>query len=580
MQSNPQEVIVKKVLSFTLIGLWMVIGSAFATEIGPGSVSGDWYALGNPYNINGDISVDSSTTLNIHEGVEVFFQGFYTLTVNGTLRAIGTESDSVLFTAADRWGNIHFRYSTTGNIFSYCIVQHGDGVVIGWGSAATINHSTFRWNNSDYAGGGIALWEASNLTLESCLITENTSEQTAGGILVAEDSYLNMNNCTISNNSTAYRGGGIDFWMARGDISNCLFSGNETLLSGNGGGGLACTSPESEVTVSNCTFTGNSAVTSGGGALCILGSSVSFFNCSFIGNHAVGYSGGGVYLNSPGNVILDHCLIANNTAELSGGGVRVYTANYPLIKNCTIVNNTARGGLGGGINIYSSTPEIVNTIIEGNAGNGGLYFDSSPSPDITYCDIANNLPENLMGSVPASLGVITGVNTNGDSCDVFMNICEDPLFEDPANGNYHLTWANYPTNDSTRSPCIDAGDPASPLDPDSTIADIGCYYFDQGTSWVDDHPKLQQLSEFLLYPNYPNPFNASTVLRYSLPQPSEVTLTIHNILGQRVATMFSGTQQAGNHTITWDAYDISSGVYFVRLQNSQHIKSQKVHLVK
>jgi hypothetical protein len=75
--------------------------------------------------------------------------------------------------------------------------------------------------------------------------------------------------------------------------------------------------------------------------------------------------------------------------------------------------------------------------------------------------------------------VLTTVNTNGDSCDVYSNILLDPLFVDFANGDYHLSWDNWPTPDSTKSPCIDAGDPLSPLDPDGTIADMGVFSFDQ-----------------------------------------------------------------------------------------------------
>jgi hypothetical protein len=85
-----------------------------------------------------------------------------------------------------------------------------------------------------------------------------------------------------------------------------------------------------------------------------------------------------------------------------------------------------------------------------------------------------------MGNVPPGLGVLTQVNTNGDSCDVFYNIYLDPLFADFLNGDYHLSWSNWPTPDSTKSPCIDAGDPLSPLDPDGTITDMGVFSFDQG----------------------------------------------------------------------------------------------------
>jgi len=59
------------------------------------------------------------------------------------------------------------------------------------------------------------------------------------------------------------------------------------------------------------------------------------------------------------------------------------------------------------------------------------------------------------------------------------NIDADPLFADPANGDFHLSWANFPIPDDTKSPCIDAGDPNSPFDPDGTIADMGAFYFNQ-----------------------------------------------------------------------------------------------------
>jgi hypothetical protein len=65
--------------------------------------------------------------------------------------------------------------------------------------------------------------------------------------------------------------------------------------------------------------------------------------------------------------------------------------------------------------------------------------------------------------------------------------------------------------------------------------------------------------------NYPNPFNASTVLRYGLPTASTVSLTIYNVLGQRVASLVNGTQSAGWHEVQWNA-DAVSGLYFYRLE--------------
>ncbi len=80
--------------------------------------------------------------------------------------------------------------------------------------------------------------------------------------------------------------------------------------------------------------------------------------------------------------------------------------------------------------------------------------------------------------------------------------------------------------------------------------------------------------------NHPNPFNAATTISYSLPERNEVAIAIYNILGQRVTTVFEGTRQAGEHTITWDASDFPSGVYFARLEAGKHSENIKMVLLK
>ena len=70
---------------------------------------------------------------------------------------------------------------------------------------------------------------------------------------------------------------------------------------------------------------------------------------------------------------------------------------------------------------------------------------------------------------------------------------------------------------------------------------------------------------FALMPNYPNPFNPSTTIRYRLPNAAEMRLTVHNVLGQEVAVLAEGRQVVGEHEVTWNASGIASGVYFVRL---------------
>ncbi|MCF7811706.1 T9SS type A sorting domain-containing protein [bacterium] len=86
--------------------------------------------------------------------------------------------------------------------------------------------------------------------------------------------------------------------------------------------------------------------------------------------------------------------------------------------------------------------------------------------------------------------------------------------------------------------------------------------------------------EFRLYPAYPNPFNSSTTIRYSLPMPSHVSLEVYNALGQRMTTLFNGNQTAGFHTCTLAENDLPSGLYFVRLNASAEVTTQKIMLIK
>ncbi|MDX1641079.1 MAG: S8 family peptidase, partial [Balneolaceae bacterium] len=87
-------------------------------------------------------------------------------------------------------------------------------------------------------------------------------------------------------------------------------------------------------------------------------------------------------------------------------------------------------------------------------------------------------------------------------------------------------------------------------------------------------------SQFSLEQNYPNPFNPSTVIRYNLPETSNVELEIYTIDGQKVATLVNESQHAGNHTVTFDGSNFSSGIYIYRLTTASHMVSKKMVLIK
>ena len=93
-----------------------------------------------------------------------------------------------------------------------------------------------------------------------------------------------------------------------------------------------------------------------------------------------------------------------------------------------------------------------------------------------------------------------------------------------------------------------------------------------GSSKVPNTYRLDQ--------NYPNPFNPSTTIRYGLPSRSHVTLTVFNTLGQQVATLVEGEQEAGFHEATFDASGLASGVYLYRLTAGSFVETRKLVLVR
>jgi len=88
-----------------------------------------------------------------------------------------------------------------------------------------------------------------------------------------------------------------------------------------------------------------------------------------------------------------------------------------------------------------------------------------------------------------------------------------------------------------------------------------------------------------LYSNYPNPFNPSTTLNFSLPKTAPVKLVIYNIRGQKVKVLLNESLDCGNHSVVWNGRDdgnrpVASGVYFARLEQSGVTKINKMMLMK
>ena len=248
-------------------------------------------------------------------------------------------------------------------------------------------------------------------------------------------------------------------------LTNCIFYGNSAHF----GGGMANRS-NSNPTLTNCTFSSNSARLSGGqgGGMANWSSSPTLINCTFSVNSA-GWDGGGMWNYNSSNPTLTNCLFVGNSPDHNGGGVNNWLNCNPTLTNCTFSGNSARKG-SGMANWENCNPTLTNCIFWGNTSpmggtsqiHDGVYNNKGCSTTVSY--------SNVQGAWPGE--------TNMDT---------DPCFADPDNGDFHLrseagrwdpesqTWVQ----DDITSPCIDVGDPMSPIGwesfPNGGFVNMGAY---------------------------------------------------------------------------------------------------------
>ncbi|MBI1932431.1 MAG: T9SS type A sorting domain-containing protein [Ignavibacteriales bacterium] len=125
-----------------------------------------------------------------------------------------------------------------------------------------------------------------------------------------------------------------------------------------------------------------------------------------------------------------------------------------------------------------------------------------------------------------------------------------------------------------------------------TLAISGSYLFagaDQSGVWrrslseliTGINNKTEYLPfKFSLSQNYPNPFNPTTTISYQLPEKSIVTLKVYDILGREIAELVNETKDAGNHEATFDASNLSSGIYYYQIKAGDFVQSKKILLIK
>ncbi|MCF8299130.1 MAG: immunoglobulin domain-containing protein [Saprospiraceae bacterium] len=409
--------------------------------------------------IIGDITINNGVTLTIASGTNVVAQGYYNLTVNGRILAIGNQSDSIRFTSLNPtigWEGIYFDNTSTANdssIFQHCIFTNGN-----------------RGSNSMYLGGVLGISNFNKVRISNSRFSNNKSTTHPGGALCVNDGIATISNNIFSNNiCTSHNGGAV------------FFSGTFGKFSGN-------------------TIAFNTG-TSGGGLTLLACNGGEILENKIINNSANGY-GGAMYISFSYGVKITNNLFANNSAN-NGGAIYCWQSVTEFINN-TISNNYA-SSQGGGIYLNgNSDPVFKNCIIAGNtkttsANPNEVHLDDNSSdPKFYFCDI--------LGDKALFTGAGAGINYNGAYQD---NINATPRFINQTSGKgagFNALSANWSID--SLSSCINKGTPdtvglaMSPFDLignqriKNGIIDIGAFEFQgniispciisQNTNWNAD----------------------------------------------------------------------------------------------
>ena len=258
----------------------------------------------------------------------------------------------------------------------------------------------------------------------------------------------------------------------------------------------------------------------------------------------------------------------NQTRISNCGFGRVFDPIYLYRADAEIINNTFAHGVQRTptlqlhpITLLASNVRVVNNIFH-NYYDVALFLD----PDCQWSEIAYNcfyIPPQDTIDAPVS----QHPEVVSDS-SIFAN----PLLVDPAGFDLRL---------QAGSPCINTGAPYL-LDPDDSRSDMGMFggpgadnSLPRGAPGPPTQPAVFNLTRV-----FPNPFNATTSIDFTLQVEGATRLEVFNLRGQLVTVLLDGHAGAGRHIFSFDGNGHASGVYLVRLQQGQQIATGKMLLVK
>ena len=591
----------KKIILMAAVVLASVVAHA-QTTISSSTVSGHWTLAGSPYLIANSFIVWPDSSLTIDPGVEVVFQGYYKIQIDGNLIAAGTDSLPILFHAQDTTG-----WADTSTAGGWAGIQLGNYPVVST-SASVIRHCNFTdikrtGLNAMYVNlaveycnfthnNGFILYEAlpdSTMTFElsNCNFYKNyvpspsyIAFTSSGGTLYIHDcsfhddttaaslmdfahnTLIFEHNQVYANQQTASEfATSVETQYCNGVIAHNKIHHNLSQFDA----ALACTigiyDINGNLICNNATITG------------IIGSSA----CGSVeGGGGIRISGEGAA--QPTNFLVRNNVVANNYAALQGGGIDVFLTNATIVNN-DFYNN--RGLYGGGIFIFNDTftnghtlVDIRNNIFNNNitlsAGASGLP-DTTIAVWITNGDTmryTNNWTKNTFSKDYFLEGGLMGGSALYVIGDTASNVIgTDPLLVAPtltATVTEDATLANFALQDS--SGCIDNGDNTAFADSvDYALntriigarIDIGAYESAAShTLAVGPHsPMMEGLTV------YPNPAHDNFLI--ATPEAAGI-ITVTDIAGRDVARKPVSASQS-----RVDVTNLAPGLYLMVWQDGK-----------
>jgi hypothetical protein len=429
-----------------------------------------------------------------------------------------------------------------------------------------ISDSSLFVSNQSETGGAIHL-ENSDCVIDRCRLEKNLATNGFGGAVdywadtavFGRSYHFALRRSMISENSSLVQCGAVrieqdpsDSSLVEVEVDSCQFTGNHSDVFGS----LRITGPVDDFRISNSIFAGNTS------------------NLRVAGPGFTNHSNGTI-----SNSVFSCNYTQVSDSSKTTHGVSLGTEAEVDFINCTFVDTSSAGGVGISFR-RGSKGNILNCILWGISDHPISIVTAAElgcSVSVNYCNIENGIDSIYLSDSLSELSYGEG------------NISEDPLFADQLHSDFHLT---------DTSPCIGAGINTILLDdqtlsaplndiegserpaPYGSQSDMGAYEHPLGFP-VSTGPFSNPVQDHSALMVFPNPFRESTTIEYQVAGPGSVEICIYNLYGQKIETLVSGYQPAGEYRIIWNARPHQNGTYFCRIiTNLQNACTVKLLLLK